>query len=82
MRTPNCQQEDLHHSLECKLWKILDLPGGNDFMAIGEVTGIHIDPAMIRDGRYDVTLVKPLARLGYRDYAVVEDLIALARPDD
>jgi len=69
-------------SLECKLWKILDLPGGNDFMIIGEVTGIHIDPDMIRDGRYDVTTVKPMARLGYRDYAVIEELISLARPDD
>lgn len=69
-------------SLECKLWKILELPGGESFMVIGEVTGIHVDPAMIRDGRYDVTLVKPLARLGYRDYSVTEDLISLARPDD
>ena len=69
-------------SLECKLWKILDLPGGQDFMIIGEVTGIHIDPAMLKDGRYDVPTVQPLARLGYRDYAVVNDLISLARPDD
>ena len=35
---------------------------------IGQVTGIHIDETMIRDGAYDLRLVKPLARLGYRDY--------------
>ena len=35
-----------------------------------------------KDGIFDVTLYKPLARLGYRDYAVIEELITLKRPDD
>ncbi len=69
-------------SFECKLWKILELPGGRNFMVIGEVTGIHIHPDMINDGRYDVKRAKPMARLGYRDYAVIEDLMELTRPDD
>ena len=69
-------------SFECKLWKILELPGGQNFMVIGQVTGIHIDETMIRDGAYDLRLVKPLARLGYRDYSMVEDLFSLTRPDD
>ena len=69
-------------ALECKLWQILDLPGGRDQMVIGEVTGIHIDDTLIRDGRFDVTLFQPLARLGYRDYAAVETVFELTRPDD
>lgn len=69
-------------AFECKLWKILDLPGGRNHMVIGEVTGVYIDDAMIRDGRYDVTLAKPMSRLGYRDYAVVEEVFELMRPDD
>jgi hypothetical protein len=34
------------------------------------------------DGVFDVTRYKPLARLGYRDYARVEEVFSLARPDD
>lgn len=69
-------------AFECKLWKILDLPGGRDKMVIGEATGIHLDPAHIRDGRFDVTSYEPLARLGYRDYARISDVFELNRPDD
>ena len=69
-------------ALECKLWKILDLPGGRDRMVIGEVTGIYIDEAMLVDGRFDVTRFQPVARLGYRDYAAVDTVFQLARPDD
>ena len=69
-------------AFECKLWQILELPGGRNRMVIGEVTGVHIDPAMIRNGRYDVTLAQPLSRLGYRDYTIVDDVFELSRPDD
>ena len=69
-------------SFECKLWKVLDLPGGVDKMVIGEVTGVHYDPACIRNGRFDVTTYQPIARLGYRDYARISDLFELDRPDD
>ncbi|WP_111431185.1 flavin reductase family protein [Rhodobacteraceae bacterium DSL-40] len=67
-------------ALECRLWKIIDLPNGRDFMVIGEVVGIHIDESVLRDGMVDVTLYQPLSRLGYRDYAAVERVFALNRP--
>ena len=69
-------------ALECKLWKILDLPGGNYHMVIGEVTGIHIRQDLIKEGRYDTAGAQHLARLGYRDYARVDSLFELTRPDD
>ena len=47
---------------------------------LGEVVAFHIDDALIRDGRFDTAAARPLARCGYQDYAVVELLIALARP--
>ena len=50
-------------------------------MVIGEVTGIHIDDAVVRDGRFDVTAFQTLARLGYRDYTTVEKVFELQRPD-
>ncbi len=67
-------------ALECRAWRILDLPGENNTMVIGEVVGVHIDDAMIVNGRLDVTLYKPLARLGYRDYAAVAEVFPLTRP--
>ena len=69
-------------ALECKLWKILDLPGDQSFMVIATVTGVHIQDRFIREGRLDVAAYQPLARLGYRDYARVSDVFELTRPDD
>lgn len=69
-------------SLECRLWQVIDLPGEDNFMVLGEVVGIHIDAGVIVAGKVDVTRFNPLARLGYRDYAAVESVFALDRPDD
>lgn len=69
-------------SLECRLWQVIDLPGQDNHMVLGEVVGIHIDAKVIVAGKVDVTRFQPLARLGYRDYAAVESVFALDRPDD
>jgi flavin reductase (DIM6/NTAB) family NADH-FMN oxidoreductase RutF len=66
--------------LECSLWKEIILPGQDCVAMIGLVTGIHIDTAFLVNGIFDVRGYKPLARLGYRDYSVVRDLISLNRP--
>ena len=49
-------------------------------MIIGIVTGINIENSVIRDGKIDVTVYQPLARLGYSDYSRVEDLFSIKRP--
>ncbi|MBP7000532.1 flavin reductase family protein [Amaricoccus sp.] len=67
-------------SLECRAWKILDLPGAGNTLVIGEVVGVHIDDAVLVDGMVDVTLYAPLARLGYRDYAAVRETFPMTRP--
>jgi flavin reductase (DIM6/NTAB) family NADH-FMN oxidoreductase RutF len=69
-------------AFECKLYKEIKLPGVDQIAIIGEVKGIHLNEEYIKDGIFDVTLYKPLARLGYRDYAVIDELITLKRPDD
>ena len=38
---------------------------------IGQVVGIYINEAFIRDGRFDLAATEPLLRLGYMDYASV-----------
>ncbi len=65
--------------LECKLFKMVDLPGSYT-LVIGHVVGVHIDDAYIKDGLLDVTGYQPLARLGYRDYAAVTEVFPLDRP--
>ncbi|MEM7242242.1 MAG: flavin reductase family protein [Pseudomonadota bacterium] len=68
-------------NLECKLYDILDLPApGNAHWIIGEVIGIHIKDEFI-DGDFVRTGAwRPVSRLGYKEYAIVENVIALERP--
>ncbi len=69
-------------ALECRTYQVVDLPNGKYELIIGEVTGVHIKDEMLRNGRYDVTLAKHIARLGYRDYAQINEVFELNRPDD
>lgn len=68
-------------ALECKLFKIIDLPGENNVMVIGQVVGIHLDDTVIVNGIFDVTRYNPLARLGYKDYTAVNEVFPLERPE-
>ncbi len=73
-------------ALECKLLqtvKLMDLEGNhsNRWLTIGQVVGVHIDDALIEDGLVDITRAKPISRLGYRDYAVIESVFAMVRPE-
>ena len=39
---------------------------------------MHVEPAALRDGRIDLAAIQPLARLGYRDYTRVTEVVELA----
>ena len=71
-------------AFECKYFKTLALPGRDgaegNLMVIGEVVGIHIDDDAIADGRVDSAKLRPIARLGYMDYAVVDAVFSMDRP--
>ena len=74
-------------AFECKLWQAIDLPGAGKYsqsytLIIGLVVGIHIDDRFIKDGRVDTGAMRPIARLGYMDYAVVtpETIFSIERP--
>lgn len=69
--------------LECVYLKTVELPSTKteaNFMVIGRVVGIHIDDALIADGRVDIARARPIARLGYMDYCVVDEVFAMNRP--
>lgn len=69
-------------ALECKLTKITSLPGDNNYVIFGEVIGVHMRDDCLKGGLFDVTLFRPLARLGYRDYAVVRESFSVKRPGE
>jgi len=72
-------------NLECRTWRVIELPsaadGSRTKMVIGEVIGVHIADDAFTDGYVDTTRIKPVSRLGYLDYAVVDKSFSLNRPD-
>jgi flavin reductase (DIM6/NTAB) family NADH-FMN oxidoreductase RutF len=70
--------------LECVYMKTVELPSRDGRhvydMVLGEVVGVHIDERFIRDGMVDTAAMKPVSRLGYMDYAVVDELFTMKRP--
>ncbi len=72
-------------SFECKVARIMPVTdaSGNEMknrLMIGEVVGVHINDQYIRDGRVDTAAIRPIARCGYNDYAVVTELFEMRRP--
>ena len=74
-------------AFECRLHQLIPLPGHGRYkqnytLIIGLVVGIHIEDKYIIDGLIDTAAMKPIARLGYMDYAVVsaENMFAINRP--
>lgn len=72
-------------ALECKYIKTVDLVGtnGNRAMAtvvIGEVVGIYISDDVIIDGIVDITRLRPISRLGYYQYCVVNEAFVMVKP--
>jgi flavin reductase (DIM6/NTAB) family NADH-FMN oxidoreductase RutF len=79
--TINCPRVALAPAaMECEVLDVITLKGGQNFMVLGEVTGIHIAPWALTDGRYDVVKIGMIARLGYKDYSLVNEIFELERP--
>ncbi len=75
-------------AFECRHWKTIELPapeggkGPTYSVVFGTVVGIYVDDAYIKDGIVDTPSMRPLARLGYMDYSVLEPktVFSLNRP--
>ncbi|HWV43383.1 flavin reductase family protein [Pseudorhodoplanes sp.] len=73
-------------ALECVLLQIVplnDIDGRalDAYVVFGQVIGVHIDDRFIRDGFLDTAAMKPIARNGYLNYAVVESEFRMVRPN-
>ena len=75
-------------SFECRLTQLLrlaDVEGREleTWLVLGEVVGVHIDPALIKDGIYDTAAAQPIQRCGGpADYAelAAERMFQMWRP--
>lgn len=72
-------------ALECKLVEIQQIKRAdgtllNAWQVIGDVVGVHIDDAYIKDGRFDMLAARPVARCGYLDFASVSEAFSMPRP--
>ena len=50
------------------------------YVVFGHVVGVYIDDRFIVNGRLDTAAMKPIARCGYDEYAVVESVFKMTRP--
>jgi flavin reductase (DIM6/NTAB) family NADH-FMN oxidoreductase RutF len=77
---------DAPAALECKVVLVLPLRGLDgqptaSTLVLGQVVGVHIDPAFLKGGLFDLVAAGTIARCGYRaDYAQVTALFQMLRP--
>lgn len=75
-------------SMECRLSQLIQLQGAGGakvqtWLVLGEVVGVHIDRALLKDGVYDTAAAQPILRGGGpADYFTIgpEQLFKMFRP--
>ena len=72
-------------AFECRVTEVVklkDLDGSDSGrrLVLGRVVGVHIDQRFVRNGRIDSAAMRPIARGGYDEYSVVEQVFTMPRP--
>lgn len=72
-------------ALECRVTEIfrpkaLDGTPAGAVVVAGEVVGVHIDDAFLKEGMFDIVRAGNVGRLGYMDYASVDAIFSMRRP--
>ena len=49
-------------------------------MIIGNIIGINIDDSVLNEDKVDISKLKPIARMGYDDYALINTIFTMDRP--
>jgi flavin reductase (DIM6/NTAB) family NADH-FMN oxidoreductase RutF len=82
VKAPSVKCSPVH--LECVFLRSIELPSNKpdagNFVTFGRVVGVYIDDSLIVDGRVDIRRARPIARLGYMDYAVVDEIFEMIAP--
>ena len=85
VKPPGVRGAPIH--LECTHYQTIELPSTDqdvevrNAVVMGEVVGIHISDDVLTDGVVDMSKFRPIARLGYWDYTVADEVFTLLRPD-
>ena len=84
VKPPRVRDTPIH--MECRHFQTVDLPSDRkdqrNAMVIGHVIGIHIDDSILVDGKVDLSRCRPISRLGYMEYARVDYIFTMDRPED
>ena len=72
-------------ALECRMTRIVPMEGLDGaaldcHVVFGQVVGVYIDDRFIKNGILDTAAMRPIARCGYNEYAVVDSLFSMVRP--
>jgi len=72
-------------AMECKVTQVVrvkDVDGKETggVVVYGQVIGMHIDERFMKNGRFDLAAVQPIARCGYDEYTTVEKVFSMTRP--
>lgn len=81
---PRVAESPAHYECQVIGHHVLDgtTPQGTCDVIFAKVTRIHVDERFVtQDGRLDIPKIKPIARMGYYDYAVVEDVFEMKIPN-
>ena len=70
---------------ECRMHKIMELPDDegkvSNWLIVGRIIGIHIDDRFIEEGRVNSAAMQMINRLGYAEYATIDKVWRMRRPD-
>lgn len=85
VKPPRVKAAPIH--LECVHYRTIDLPCRDpdplvrNGLVIGEVIGVHISDEVLSRGMVDMSKFRPIARLGYMDYSVADNVFTMRFPD-
>lgn len=81
VKAPRVAESPVH--MECQVLQIMEIPLGpkeKSNIVIGKVVAIHIRDDLVVEGRVDIVKTRPLSRLGYLDYGVLNNSMQMRRP--
>lgn len=83
VKPPRVKESPAH--LECKYLRTVEFESEEAHhthgVIFGHVVGIHIRDDILTDGMVDTLKFRPVARLGYMEYTVVDNVFSMGRPD-
>lgn len=82
VKPPRVKGAPVH--FECKYHQTVELPGHSPAskhqVVFGQVIGVHIEDEFITDeGLVDILKIRPIARLGYKDYTSIDSVFSMEK---